>query len=141
VHVANAPVASSATPVEQKKTRTVAAPQTVDEAINAALFLSKVYGNRASETRLAWELVEELEARDSHKRAQDKSLEKQAAPDPVTVKIPAGDDVHVDSASAISAAMEASEKYGKTSKEARIAWELVEELDATNSHHRTVGSG
>jgi hypothetical protein len=142
VHVAKAP-AEEATPAEQPtKTATAAAPQTVEEAINAALFLGKVYGNHASESRLAWELVEELEARDSHKRTQEKMalLEKQVAPEAVAVKIEEKE-TRADSASAISAAMEASEKFGKTSKEARIAWELVEELDATNAHHKTVGSG
>lgn len=38
----------------------------------------------------------------------------------------------VDSSAEVEAAMEASEKYGKTSPEARQAWELVEELDASN---------
>jgi len=147
VHVASpADCTSVVTPVVevQKKTAkaAAAAPQTVDEAIKAALFLSKVYGNHASESRLAWELVEELEAQESHKRSQEKValLEKQAAV-VASVKIPVAEAVHVDSASAIKAAMAASEKYGGTSKEARIAWELVEELDATNSHHKTVGSG
>jgi hypothetical protein len=37
-----------------------------------------------------------------------------------------------DTAEAIKTAMEASESFGKTSAEARSAWELVEELDAAN---------
>lgn len=40
----------------------------------------------------------------------------------------------VDSSDAVKAAMEASEKFGKTSPEARMAWELVEELDASNRY-------
>ena len=34
----------------------------------------------------------------------------------------------VDTASAIEEAMAASEKYGKTSPEARAAWDIVEEM-------------
>jgi len=126
---------------------TTSAPQTVEEAINAAMFLSKVYGKHATESRLAWELVEELEARDSHKRAMEKAaLEKIAkattensttsTSKPQTVA-----NAHADSADAIAAAMKASELFGKTSKEARLAWELVEEIDAANAHHKTVGTG
>lgn len=37
-----------------------------------------------------------------------------------------------DTSEAVEAAMEASEKYGKTSQEARLAWNVVEELDAAN---------
>ena len=37
-----------------------------------------------------------------------------------------------DTAQAVQAAMAASEKFGKTSPQARSAWELVEEMDAAN---------
>jgi len=40
--------------------------------------------------------------------------------------------VKYDTSAAIKNAMEASETFGKTSAEARSAWELVEELDAAN---------
>ena len=42
---------------------------------------------------------------------------------------------------ALADAKEATEKFGATSPEARLAWELVEELAATDSHHKATGSG
>lgn len=44
------------------------------------------------------------------------------------------DTTPVDSSSAVKDAQAASKKYGATSKEARIAWEIVEEMDSSNSH-------
>lgn len=44
--------------------------------------------------------------------------------------------VRRDNSETVKTAVEASEMYGKTSKEARMSWELVAELDAANSHHR-----
>ena len=38
-----------------------------------------------------------------------------------------------DTSEAVKAATEASEKYGKASPEARMAWEVVEEMDAANA--------
>ena len=40
--------------------------------------------------------------------------------------------VHTDTSDAVKKALEASRVYGKTSVEARMAWELVEEMDAAN---------
>ena len=37
-----------------------------------------------------------------------------------------------DSSEAVKAAMEASKKFGATSKEARMAWETVEEMDSSD---------
>lgn len=39
----------------------------------------------------------------------------------------------VDSAAAVKKAMEATEKFGKDSKEARLAWEDVEEMDSSDN--------
>jgi hypothetical protein len=39
----------------------------------------------------------------------------------------------VDSSAAVQAALEASKKYGPTSKEAAVAWDIVEELDASDN--------
>lgn len=39
----------------------------------------------------------------------------------------------VDSSDAVKAALEASKKYGATSKEARVAWDIVEEMDASDN--------
>lgn len=44
------------------------------------------------------------------------------------------DTTAVDSSTAIQEALAASEKFGATSKEACIAWEIVEEMDSSNSH-------
>ena len=38
-----------------------------------------------------------------------------------------------DASSAVQAALEASEKYGPTSPEARVAWDAVEEMDASDN--------
>ena len=38
--------------------------------------------------------------------------------------------VHTDTSDAVKKALEASRVFGKTSVEARMAWELVEELDS-----------
>ena len=40
--------------------------------------------------------------------------------------------VHADTSDAVKNALEASRVYGKTSAEARMAWDIVEELDAAN---------
>lgn len=36
---------------------------------------------------------------------------------------------------AIKAAMEASKKHGPTSKEARVLWDIVEEMDASDNRY------
>ena len=38
-----------------------------------------------------------------------------------------------DSSAAVQAALEASKKYGPTSREAALAWEVVEEIDASDN--------
>ena len=38
-------------------------------------------------------------------------------------------------ADAIEAALEASKKYGPTSKEARVLWDIVEEMDASDNRY------
>jgi len=44
----------------------------------------------------------------------------------------------VDSSAAVQDALEASKKYGPTSAEARAAWDIVEEIDASNRYVRPV---
>eukprot|EP00584_Thalassiosira_punctigera_P008989 CAMPEP_0172526196 /NCGR_PEP_ID=MMETSP1067-20121228/1149_1 /TAXON_ID=265564 ORGANISM="Thalassiosira punctigera, Strain Tpunct2005C2" /NCGR_SAMPLE_ID=MMETSP1067 /ASSEMBLY_ACC=CAM_ASM_000444 /LENGTH=156 /DNA_ID=CAMNT_0013309645 /DNA_START=40 /DNA_END=510 /DNA_ORIENTATION=+ len=44
------------------------------------------------------------------------------------------DTTAVDSSTAIEEALAATEKFGATSPEARIAWEIVEEMDSATSH-------
>ena len=119
-------------------------PETVEEAIAIAMSLKQTYGASSKESRLAWELVEEMEAADSHKRSQQKAaLEKMVKKEQSKAAAPAApvSDMVVDSESAVKAALEISKKYGATSKEAMVAWEEVEELRATASHHKTTGSG
>jgi len=41
--------------------------------------------------------------------------------------------VRPDASSAVNAALEASKKYGASSPEARLAWEAVEEMDASDN--------
>lgn len=41
----------------------------------------------------------------------------------------------VDTSKQVEAALEASHKYGPTSPEARIAWETVEEMDASDNRY------
>ena len=45
------------------------------------------------------------------------------------------------SVDALAEAKRVTEEFGIQSPEARSAWELVEELAATATHHKTVGSG
>ena len=40
-----------------------------------------------------------------------------------------------DSSEAVKAALEASKQYGATSKEARLAWEAVEEMDSSDNRY------
>jgi hypothetical protein len=37
-----------------------------------------------------------------------------------------------DATSAVQEAMEATKKFGPTSKEARVAWDIVEEMDSSD---------
>lgn len=117
-------------------------PKTVEEAIERASMMSKVYGKRSSDARMAWELVEEMDSASSHTKAiaaEKAAREAEAAKPKEEKKVLAV--VYKDSTEAISAALEASKTHGATSIEARMAWELVEEIDSANSHHKTVGSG
>jgi len=43
--------------------------------------------------------------------------------------------VRPDASAAIQAALEASKKYGPTSPEARVAWDAVEEMDASDNRY------
>lgn len=130
-----------AAPVEPAAAEPVA-PQTVDEAIGAAMLASKLYGTHSTEARTAWELVEELDAAVSHKKDDVVMEAAAAARAEEPAKKPVEErSVHMDTSDAIKAALQASKEFGKTSPEARMAWELVEEIDAANAHHKTAGTG
>jgi hypothetical protein len=106
-------------------------PETVDEGISTAMFISQIYGSHSPEARLAWELVEEMEAAASHKKARDTQVLERLVADQKEQNEPseiAAQFVHADSEAAVKEALEASKKYGVSSKEARLAWETVEEV-------------
>lgn len=109
------------------------------EAVAAATEASKKYGETSPEARVAWELVEELDAANSHERnmkeVTEMKAEKEKLQRELMVKVPRAPVIHVDTSDAVKNALEASRLYGGTSKEAQIAWDMVEELDAANSHH------
>eukprot|EP00977_Amphora_coffeiformis_P017477 scaffold5744_cov159-Amphora_coffeaeformis.AAC.6 len=132
VHIAKpVPIVSEA-PVVEKEQKDL--PKTLDDAINAAMLSTKIYGAHATDSQMAWELVEEMESATSHKRDEVKSTEKHAKEKihkPKQAKT-----VLVDTSAAITAALETSKKYGKSSVEARMAWEAVDEMDAANAHHQ-----
>lgn len=141
------PVDIHATPSEECTTDApapkleMAPPKTVEDAIYQAKMASDVWGKHSSEARIAWEMVEEMDSTSSHKAAAEKA--KDEKPQEVESKLPAvkGEIIFKDASEAIAKALAASKEHGPTSVEARMAWELVEEIDAANSHHKTVGSG
>lgn len=53
-------------------------------------------------------------------RAQQRNVQLQARPD---------------SSAAVAAALEATQKYGATSPEARVAWDTVEEIDSSDNRY------
>lgn len=120
-------------------------PKTVEEAIKAASLASEIYGKHSTEARLAWELVEEMDSTKSHVKdseaAKKAAEEASAAKEKQSASKPSGPVVQKDATEAIKAAMAASKEFGPTSAEARMAWELVEEIDAANAHHKSVGTG
>lgn len=141
VHVAT----SANKAVESSKEKVVAAkkktlpPQTLDQAISAAMLATKVYGSHAVESRMAWETVEEMEASSSHKRDEVKLATKQEQEEAITAaaeQTKTTSAALIDTSKAIKAALEASKTHGKASVEARMAWEAVEEMDAINARRR-----
>ena len=71
----------------------------------------------------------------SHKRDEEKSVQAPAVVEKVEKRLSTSA-VLVDTSKAIKAALEASKTYGKTSVEARMAWEAVEEMDAINARRK-----
>jgi len=103
------------------------------EAVKNALEAAKIYGKTSPEAKMAWDIVEELDAANSHHRAEDihvqtkVSSEAPKSPKPAVEKKQA---VPKTIEEAIGAAMLSSNIYGHHAVETRMAWELVEELDA-----------
>ena len=107
------------------------------EAVQAAMEASEKYGKTSPEARVAWNVVEELDAANSHEKAMAKQIQTQQAEIERLQKLVAdkarqGPTVHTDTSDAVKNALEASRLYGKTSAEARMAWDIVEEMDAAN---------
>ncbi|KAL3800372.1 hypothetical protein HJC23_003668 [Cyclotella cryptica] len=55
------------------------------------------------------------------------------APVPLGKRAPTSHFSRADSSAAVEAALEASKKYGATSAEARVLWDIVEEMDASDN--------
>lgn len=108
------------------------------EAVKAAKEASEKYGATSPEARIAWENVEEMDAANSYEKANKKAAEERAlAKEMEEIEPCAEPTVREDNSEAVANALEASKVYGPTSKEARLAWDIVEELDSANSHHRS----
>lgn len=107
--------------------------------MEAAKKASKEFGPTSPEAKTAWDVVEELDAAKSHSKKAD------VVPEAVAVDSPesAGNaDFKIETAAdAMAEAKRITEEKGISSPEARIAWELVEELAATETHHKNTGSG
>eukprot|EP00543_Licmophora_paradoxa_P005982 CAMPEP_0202457870 /NCGR_PEP_ID=MMETSP1360-20130828/16442_1 /ASSEMBLY_ACC=CAM_ASM_000848 /TAXON_ID=515479 /ORGANISM="Licmophora paradoxa, Strain CCMP2313" /LENGTH=149 /DNA_ID=CAMNT_0049078063 /DNA_START=48 /DNA_END=497 /DNA_ORIENTATION=+ len=108
-------------------------------AVAAAMEASEKYGATSPEARVAWDIVEEMDASNSHVAktetpvVEETKVEKEAPPQETFV-VSNRDE-------ALAEAKKITEEKGITSPEARVAWELVEELAATESHHNNMGSG
>eukprot|EP00970_Alexandrium_tamarense_P006530 scaffold1112_cov195-Alexandrium_tamarense.AAC.17 len=129
-------------------------------AIEAALDASKKFGSTSSEARVLWDIVEEMDASDnsvaskapivdSEYEAKVKSLSqmltktkaeldqvKALADDLKGVKLASpsvGSSAPDDSVmkEALAAARAATEEFGQSSPQARLAWETVEEIAAS----------
>mmetsp|Transcript_14726 Transcript_14726/g.20494 ORF Transcript_14726/g.20494 Transcript_14726/m.20494 type:complete len:152 (-) Transcript_14726:182-637(-) len=113
------------------------------DAIKAAMEASEKFGKTSVEARLAWDTVEEMDAANSHVKDQGST----AAPAAVaTTPAEAKDSAAIASesmtmAEALADAKRITEELGISSPEARVAWETVEEIGATEAHHKTTGSG
>jgi len=114
------------------------------DAIKAAMEASAKYGKTSVEARLAWDAVEEMDAANSHVKQQ----ESDAKPAAVAVAEAAAPKDSAAIASekmtmkeALAEAKRITEEMGISSPEARVAWEIVEEIGATEAHHKTTGSG
>mmetsp|Transcript_1164 Transcript_1164/g.1902 ORF Transcript_1164/g.1902 Transcript_1164/m.1902 type:complete len:206 (-) Transcript_1164:109-726(-) len=137
------------------------------DAVKAALEASEKYGATSPEARIAWETVEEMDSSDNSAASKGAKLDKttaekiaalaalldaqkanvdkiaELATEIKAVKVaapvskPASDSPAL--RTALDEAREASEKFGKTSKEAVLAWETVEEIASSDSSAATLG--
>ncbi|KAL3897371.1 MAG: hypothetical protein SGARI_006935 [Bacillariaceae sp.] len=108
----------------------------VEDAIRDAKAATEKYGASSPEAASAWDIVEEMDASVSHHKEEKAADEKKV--------VSHGDKkftVSEEYSNALEDAKRLTEEKGITSSEARLAWELVEELGATQAHHKNVGSG
>jgi hypothetical protein len=108
------------------------------EAVENALEASKLYGATSQEARVAWDIVEELDAANSRHRAEDIHVMKMVVEPPAANKkasTPSLSPMPSNAEEAIAAALLASRVYGRSSSEAKYAWDLVEEFDEARSRH------
>ena len=122
-------------------------------AIEEAMAATKEFGSTSPEARAAWDIVEEIDASNRHHKSDDIHVAKQASSsseheDTVYEKFCHDNDAGAGDIKAAQTRMEAlkdaeriTKEKGATSPEAALAWELVEELAATDSHHKTTGAG
>mmetsp|Transcript_33225 Transcript_33225/g.61185 ORF Transcript_33225/g.61185 Transcript_33225/m.61185 type:complete len:153 (-) Transcript_33225:471-929(-) len=114
------------------------------EAVKAAMEASEKFGKTSPEARAAWDIVEELDASDNS-AATKPAGEAIPAVTPIEIKEKdASATIASESMSvqdAIAEAKKITEEKGISSPEARVAWETVEEIGATESHHKTTGQG
>jgi len=113
------------------------------DAIKAAMAASEEFGKTSVEARLAWDAVEEMDAANSHVKSQETSSAPAAVADaPAEAKESAAiDSEKMTMSEALAEAKRITEELGISSAEARVAWEIVEEIGATEAHHKTTGSG
>merc|ERR1711920_1213272 len=110
------------------------------------MFAKKIYGIHSAEARTAWDVVEEMDAAINDSKRNAKDVEAAAAAAKAALQAVGTEEAKesiqlTDTSAAIKIALEASKEYGKTSFEAKMAWEAVEEIDSANAHRKTVGTG
>mmetsp|Transcript_68258 Transcript_68258/g.102948 ORF Transcript_68258/g.102948 Transcript_68258/m.102948 type:complete len:145 (-) Transcript_68258:219-653(-) len=135
---ASASVASAFAPSNMFASRGQAlfAGSEVEEAIQAAKEASEKFGKTSPEAAAAWDVVEEIDAASSHLKTSSAPVVEESASAPKKEF-----NLSPEYSAALEDAKRVTEEKGIQSSEARLAWELVEELGATQSHHQNSGSG
>mmetsp|Transcript_40426 Transcript_40426/g.121806 ORF Transcript_40426/g.121806 Transcript_40426/m.121806 type:complete len:153 (-) Transcript_40426:1272-1730(-) len=114
------------------------------DAVNAAMEASEKFGKTSPEARSAWDIVEEMDASDNSEAVKPAG-EAIPAVTPISMEEKdASATISSESVSvqeAIAEAKRITEEKGISSPEARVAWETVEEIGATESHHKSTGQG
>ena len=126
------------TPQRSLQVSPLFAQLTSEEAVAAAKKASEEFGPTSPEARSAWDIVEEMDAAKSHVQKKEEPAPVEAVAD----KSSGNADFKIEtSEQAMAEAKRITEEKGIASPDARLAWELVEELAATETHHKKTGSG